>query len=58
MYRLDLFGEQNVTVSEFVNPSGVHFRSVNVAHSTCQPHDMEWQVKTMTRRSFYFNLNP
>ena len=32
-----LFGLSNVTVSEFVNPSGRHFRSFSLARSSCQP---------------------
>ena len=34
---LALFGLSDVTVSEFVNPAGRHFRSFSLARSSCQP---------------------
>ena len=33
---LAMFGLSNVTVSEFVNPSGRHFRSFSLARSSCE----------------------
>jgi len=40
--RMDLFGQPNVTVNELVNPSDFHFRSFNVANSSCVASD-NWQ---------------
>ena len=33
---LSMFGLSNVTVSEFINPSGRHFRSFSLIRSSCQ----------------------
>ena len=33
---LAMFGLSNVTVSEFINPSGRHFRSFSLSQSSCQ----------------------
>ena len=40
MFRI--FGKENVTVHEFVNPSNYHFRSFNVAQSTCEAQNHTW----------------
>ena len=37
-----IFGRENVTVHEFVNPSNYHFRSFNVAQSTCEAQNHTW----------------
>ena len=33
---LAMFGQRNVTLSEFINPSGRHFRSFSLARSSCE----------------------
>lgn len=38
----EIFGKENVTVHEFVNPSNYHFRSFNVNQSTCEAHNHTW----------------
>jgi len=41
--RMELFGQNNTTVNELVNPGNFHFRSFNVKNSTCIAKDKEWQ---------------
>jgi hypothetical protein len=31
IHKMHLFGQENVTVQEFVNPHGYHFHSINVS---------------------------
>ena len=41
---MEVFGQQNTTVNELVNPGNFHFRSFNVKNSSCIAQDPEWQV--------------
>eukprot|EP00090_Calanus_glacialis_P007386 TRINITY_DN15831_c0_g1_i2.p1 TRINITY_DN15831_c0_g1~~TRINITY_DN15831_c0_g1_i2.p1 ORF type:complete len:353 (-),score=97.92 TRINITY_DN15831_c0_g1_i2:51-1109(-) len=41
--RMQIFGQDNVTVNELVNPGNFHFRSFNVRNSSCLAHQEGWQ---------------
>ena len=42
--RMDIFGQDNVTVNELDNPGNFHFRSFNVRNSSWMVHEEGWQV--------------
>ena len=50
--RMEIFGQDNVTVNELVNPGNFHFRSFNVRNSSCVAHQEGWQVRDRCTQVF------
>ena len=50
--RMQIFGQDNVTVNELVNPGNFHFRSFNVRNSSCLAHQEGWQVRDRSTQDF------